>query len=378
MRDLMARLGRRIARQLRNEERGAIGIIVAVLIGCGVLTGMGALVVDVGQLYQERAELQDGADAAAIGVAKSCALGVCDPTVASQYADANASSLTGGNAAASLVCGSGTGLTVCPASTGALTDCPAPPPGVNYVDVTTSTQTASGSTVLPPAFAATLLGTSYSGTTVTACSQAAWGAPSSATTTAVTISACEWDQATAQGTSFAPGPPYPPDPAPAPAFDQVLTLNTGASSGGCATEPAGADAPGSFGWANHPRGNCTVPISAPSFAARTRTAASFSCLLVLQNAQANQIPLLLPIYVSMNGLPGNPTYVLQGFADFVVTGYNLPGIGPGFSASDWLNSANDCTGTNYCLNGYFVQGVIPSTGALAGTNLGASVIDLTG
>ncbi len=81
-----------------------IGVLVAVLIGGGVLTGMGALVVDVGQLYQERAELQNGADAAALGVAKSCALGTCTLAaagqVAGQLADANASSLTGGTAAA--------------------------------------------------------------------------------------------------------------------------------------------------------------------------------------------------------------------------------------------------------------------------------------
>ena len=69
------------------------------------------------------------------------------------------------------------------------------------------------------------------------------------------------------------------------------------------------------------------------------------------------------------------TYALQGFADFVVTGYNLP---PGVYAADWLNPANSCQGTDYCLTGYFVQGVIPSTGSLAGTDLGASVIDLTG
>jgi len=77
--------------------------------------------------------------------------------------------------------------------------------------------------------------------------------------------------------------------------------------------------------------------------------------------------------VSLNGAGG--TYVLRGFADFVVTGYNLP---PGFFAADWLNPANSCQGTDYCLTGYFVQGVIPATGALTGTYLGTSVIDLTG
>ena len=69
--------------------------MVALLFGGGVLMGLGALVIDVGQLYQERAELQDGADAAALGVAKSCALGNCTQAgavqVAVQLADDNAS-----------------------------------------------------------------------------------------------------------------------------------------------------------------------------------------------------------------------------------------------------------------------------------------------
>jgi hypothetical protein len=46
--------------------------------------------------------------------------------------------------------------------------------------------------------------------------------------------------------------------------------------------------------------------------------------------------------------------------------------------ADWLNPANTCSGAEYCLTGYFVQGVIPATGSLAGTDLGVSVIDLTG
>jgi Flp pilus assembly protein TadG len=364
MRDLMASRARPILRLLRRDERGAIGVLVAIFIGAGVLTGMGALVIDVGRLYQERAELQNGADAAALGVAKSCALGTCAPGVAPGYADANASRLTGGSAAVGLVCGSGN-LAVCPAPTGAKTDCPAAPSaGIGYVQVYTSTQTSSGSTLLPPIFARTLLGNSGdAGTTVSSCSQAVWGAPSAATTAAVTISACEWDQATQQGTF------------PAPPADQVLMLNnTGANNNGCATEPAGSDGPASFGWAAHPAGNCTLPVGGPSFPGRTQMRVSFSCQLVLSNAQQTQTPILVPVYVSVNGVPGNITYVLKGFADFVVTGYHMPG----FDAADWLNPANDCAGTDYCLNGYFTQGIIPTTGSLGGTDLGASVIELTG
>jgi len=367
----MASLARLVLVRLRRDERGVVAAIVAILLGAGVLTGMCALVIDVGQIYQERAELQNGADAAALAVAKSCALGACTPGVAGQLADGNASALTGGREGVALVCGSGS-LGSCPTSTGSITDCPPPPAGTNFVDVYTQTQTASGS-LLPPVFATTLLGnSSYQGTTVHACAQAEWGAPSAATADALTISACEWDQATQQGTVYAPAPPYSQNAVPAASFDEVLTLNPG-NDVGCATEPAGADGPGTFGWAAAATGNCTLPVSGLSFPAGTGPSVSASCQAVLQNAQQSQIPILVPVYVSLNRTSG--TYVLQGFADFVVTGYNLP---PGFFAADWLNPANSCQGTDYCLTGYFVQGIIPATGSLTGTELGASVIDLTG
>lgn len=368
----MTSLVRLIAVRLRRDERGVVGVIVAIFLGAGVLTGLGALVLDVGQLYQERAELQNGADAGALAVAKSCALGACTATVAGQLADDNASSLTGGTQGVTLVCGSGS-LGGCPGSTGSLTSCPpAPPAGTNFVEVYTATQTASGSTLLPPVFARTLLGASYQGTTVRACAQAEWGPPSGATTVAVTISACEWDQSTQQGALFASAPPYSQNPLPAPGFDQVLTLSAGNDTG-CATEPAGADGSGTFGWAADSSGNCTLPVSGSSFPGSAGTMVTAACLNVLQNAQQNQIPILVPVYVSLNTAANS--YALKGFAEFVVTGYNFA---PGFLEPDWLNPADTCTGTNYCLTGYFVQGVIPATGSFAGPSLGASVIDLTG
>ncbi len=372
MRDLTASLARRVLVRLRRDDRGVVGAIVAILLGAGVLTGMCAVVIDVGQIYQERAELQNGADAAALAVAKSCALGVCTPSVAGQLADGNASRLTGGTEGVSIVCGSG-GLGSCPASTGSLTSCPADPAaGTNFVDVYTATETASGSTLLPPVFAASLLGSSYKGTTVGACAQAEWGPPSAATTVALAISACEWDQATQQGTVFAPAPPYSQSPLPSVSVDQVLTLNPGNGTG-CATEPAGADGPDTFGWVEAAAGSCTLPVTGPTFPESTATTVTAACLTILQNAQQTEVPVLVPVYVSLNTAAG--TYELEGFADFVVTGYNLP---PGFSEPDWLNPANTCTGTSYCLTGYFVQGVIPATGSFAGPSLGASVIDLTG
>jgi len=153
----MRRLASPVLRLLRRDERGVVAVLVGLLIG-GVLLGLGALVIDVGQLYQERAELQSGADAAALAVAKSCATGsTCTSSLAAQYANENASALTGHKAAVSLVCGSLGGLGACPASTGAMTDCPSAPSGSQgYVDVHTATATSGGGTVIAPVLAKAL------------------------------------------------------------------------------------------------------------------------------------------------------------------------------------------------------------------------------
>lgn len=378
MRELILRLARPMMRLLGRDERGAIGVLIAVLIGGGVLLGMGALAIDVGQLYQNRAELQNGADAAALAVADSCALGSCTTGVAGQYATGNASKLTGNNAAVDLVCGSGTGMAVCPASTGAPYDCPAnPPSGTNYVDVHTSTLTGSGSTLLPPAFARTLLGhAGYAGTHVKACSQAEWGAPSSAQTIAFTISACSWYAYTNNGTNFAPPPPYPPNP---PASDDHILYehgSNGATTTGCPPyQPSGQDGPGNFGWTSDPSGNCSTFINNGSYGGSTGTPASGACQTMLQQAQTNRTLVYLPVYSAISGTGNNQTYTLLGFAAFVITGYHITGS---FQAKDWLTNKSPCTGSDFCISGFFTQGLIPSTGGLGGKGLGASIVKLTG
>jgi Flp pilus assembly protein TadG len=366
MRNLIFGLARPMMRLLGRDEEGAIGVLVAIFIAGGVLLGMGALVIDVGRLYQNQAELQNGADAAALGVAKSCASGACNAGLAGGYANANASNLTAGQAAVDLVCGTGSLGAGCVSP---LLTCPAnPAASTNYVDVRTSTGTPSG--LLPPVFARTLLGNgSYSGTNVKACAQAEWGPPATASTIAFTISACEWDDATNQGASFAPPPPS----LPASSFDQVLKIHTTSSSTGCPTEPAGADAPGNFGWTDD-TGNCSVTISSGSYGGSTGTSVSQDCKTALQNDQANKTLIFIPVYTKVTGTGTNAVFTLKGFAAFVITGYHLPG----FSVSDWLNPSNDCNGSDFCINGYFTQGLVPSSGSIGGPNLGASIIVLSG
>jgi hypothetical protein len=70
-----------------SDERGVAGVIVAVMML--VLIGAGAMAVDVGQIYAERAQLQNGADSGALAVARSCKHSLCDPTLANGLANAN-------------------------------------------------------------------------------------------------------------------------------------------------------------------------------------------------------------------------------------------------------------------------------------------------
>lgn len=372
MRNLTGGLARPMLRLLGRDDRGGVGVLVAILLAGGVLLGMGALTVDVGQIYSERAQLQNGADAGALAVAKTCARGACAPGVAPAYANANAHDHA---SRVNLICGSGS-LGACPASTASITNCPPnPSAGTNYVDVHTSTLTASGSTLLPPTFGSALLGKqNYNGTTVFACAQAEWGPPSATSGMGVTFSACEWDQATNNGTLFAPPPPYPPNPLPAPSLDRVLKLHTPSSNTSCPTEPAGADAPGNFGWTSDPTSTCTTPIINGTYGGNTGNSISQPCKTVIAADQANKTLIFIPIYVSVGGTGANSSYTLKGFAAFVITGYHLPG----FSASDWLNPANNCRGPNTCINGYFTQGLVPSGGSVGGPNLGAEIIALTG
>ncbi|MFN3925460.1 MAG: pilus assembly protein TadG-related protein, partial [Pseudarthrobacter sp.] len=61
----------------KANEKGAISVIVAILMV--TLLGFVAIAVDVGVIYSERAQLQNGADASAIALAQKCARNAADP-----------------------------------------------------------------------------------------------------------------------------------------------------------------------------------------------------------------------------------------------------------------------------------------------------------
>lgn len=76
---------RRIGKPRPDRERGAAGVLAAVT--SLVLIGAGALAVDVGQIYAERAQLQNAADAGALAVVQACHATGCTQTEAEAIAE---------------------------------------------------------------------------------------------------------------------------------------------------------------------------------------------------------------------------------------------------------------------------------------------------
>jgi hypothetical protein len=358
---------------LRRDDRGAVSAVVAILLGCSVLLGTGALVVDVGRLQVEREQLQSGADAAALAVAKACATkGSCTTTVAGGYADGNAKD---GTSAVTVVCGTGPGLPSCPAEPDNLTACLGNPPvGVPYVEVRTATRLSDGSTLLPPTFARSLAGMSgYRGSTVQACSRVAWGPPAGTAGIAITISQCNWQVMTGNGTTF-------------PTDERIIYLHDPQTddpdSATCPKDPSGKTAPGGFGFLSANAGICEASGTVGTDWAGSTGNNSHDCPTGLDADRASGQPIPLPVYDTVSSNGTNTTYHIVGFAAFVVTGWNLTSssmasnIPPGSVAP--RPAASYCTGSARCLYGYFTTKLVPTGSFSGGTNFGVSVLKTAG
>jgi Flp pilus assembly protein TadG len=362
----------------QKSDDGAIALLVAILLGGGVLMGMAALSVDVGRLQSERRQVQNGADSASLALAKQCAATTtCDASLAVGHtgrdmANPNAND---GQTRLTRICGVGPGLAACPAQTGVvLGQCPPVPAGMaNWVRVNTATAQVGGGTLLPYAFAQTLTG-APDGKTVSACAQSAWGTPSSMGALPVTLSQCEWDAATAGGTAFPAQPPYPPYP-PA-AKETKLVLHSPTEGGGsCPTGYSGGayfDLPGGFGWLDG-GGSCQITTAVGSTVHSDTGASSSTCSDVI-TANVGKI-LYLPIYSSASKT--GKTYTIAGYAAFYVTGYTLPAAHPKKVPSPI--HGNWCTGSDQCIYGFFTKALVPSSGVVGtGPSFGASVLGLIG
>ena len=378
-----------------NGDDGAVAVIVALL--SVALLGFGAIVIDVGALYAEKRDLQNGTDAAAFAVAQACAGGNCGAfdTDAEFFADGNASDDASD---VTEVCGAG--VAVLPGCT----DAPTGLAGDGYVRVTARTENASGGNLVPP-FLAQVLDPSYTGTEVTASSTVVWGGAISAVSDIpVTLSACEFAEFTAAG--LAPKPNFTAYPAQGYAASWLTSATggkahervffthdsqgeaTGQST--CPATPPGGDASGSFGWLDDPAGIPGCPL---------QTTVSPDGDLGYDNAQGNTVPseckksfpppgtvVFIPVYdyftvkdvQTTQGGGNNVWYHVDGYAAFYVTGYNLQlGGGATGDKQSIVTGQYPCSGQLRCISGFFTTALAPTPGIVGGgTSYGAKITQM--
>ena len=352
----------------RSREAGAVATIVAIFFGTGVLLGLGALVIDTGSLLYERRQLQNGADAAALSLARNCAkaqAGVSGYSCDTSSTRAGLIDLAGKNAAdqwsdipllggvcgsAALVAANPSAFTPCPAPSTALVECPATTSTAKYVEVRTSTKTASGSTILPPILAQMLAGGTYAGETVKACARAGWGPlGNSGPALPLVIGVCEWNTATANGTIYAPPPTPQYTPAPnqtvyrpngnqpyvLPSLPSVVPANTIVSiiahtASGSNTvnncpanpaPPAGQDYPGGFGWTTADTTCSAIFADTGNLTGDGGNAPPQDCKHVGPVSSYVGKIVNIPIFTNVAVSNGTATYTISGLAAFYLAGY---------------------------------------------------------
>lgn len=322
------------------EERGASAVIVGILMI--PILGFLAISVDVGALYAEKAQLQNGADAAAIAIARNCAIdGLCNsPTtaVAQAQAFANANS------------NDGTSNVLTPTF-----------PTATSVRVEASTRETSGANALSHPFAR-FIGTNS--TTVKAAAVVQWGGPISGPVFPLALSYCEF---LASGVS------------PTPA---LVTIRYDENKT-CKKTPTSADIPGGFGWLDQLAGTCEVQVNlaAATVGSNPGNDPPKYCDAVLAGLENQTI--LLPIFDASTNPGGKGTFHIYAFAAFKVTGWKfgngslLNNVDPAAPAC-LDDKAKVCTGNARFIQGKFERWVeVDPDFVLGGPTLNAYIATLT-
>jgi hypothetical protein len=319
-----------------NDQDGAVAVLVGILLV--VLLGVGALVLDVGNLYWERRQLQTGAEAAALSAAQDYASGN------GGAAEAGARNLADAND-----------------TRGAFVSDFAPNLVAQEVTVTARTGDLAGGGVLSSWLAQVIGNPDYF---ATATATARWGGVGGGATVPLTFSQCEWQQMTGG------------DVANLPTGERTVYFHssqTAASINSCGG-PANQDHPGGFGWLNPNGPGCSSIVNLGQVQTDTGNNVPNACTEEYLRSLIGGPPVLLPIFGSVTSQGNNATFQIIGFAALEVSGYR-------FSGSKFNEPTGDvpCSGNDRCIRGnfvaYYALDAVPSVGA---PNFGVTTVQLTG
>lgn len=249
-----------------SRQRGATAVIVA--ISMMAMLGFAAVAIDLGGAYSEHQQLQNGADAGALAIAQSCALGDCVDS-SDKYAKANK------------LDGQATGQVV-----GAIT----------------STVTVETSSVRKNWFGA-VIGIPTS--TLTARATAEWGWPSGGATLPLTFSWCAFYEATGGW-----------DDEGKPLSDTEAAIHVIEKS---CTPPAHNEVPGGFGWLTGI--NCSATVLAGNWVLTDPGNDGSTSCKDFDWTTLQSKTVLVPIFDQFTGSGSNAMYQIKGLAAFTITGY---------------------------------------------------------
>lgn len=335
---------RRIVTHPESRERGASGVLVAVMML--VLIGAGALAVDTGQIYAERAQLQNGADAAAVAVAQACQKAPCSQA----QADALAISLANQN---SLDGGSNVVLPV---------DLTVP----NQVTVRTSTrQGNAGPGFLSKMFASAL---NAPPVTVGAKATAIVGPPGSGSGFPLAISDDCYNLSGASQTAVVQKISYKP--------------------GGTCTGPSGTQIPGGWGWLDQSSPcEATTQIGSNEVGSDPGNNPPNECQTILQGwkdtiLSGGEVNASFPVFDDATNNGQNGSFNIVGYATFKIWGWKFGNNGVyefrNKATDPGMNSSLACTaGNDRCIIGQFVKFVtIGSGGGSPGGTIDLGTVDV--
>jgi hypothetical protein len=331
---------RRLTLDKAQNEKGAISVIVAILLV--TLLGFVAIAVDVGVIYSERAQLQNGADASAIALAQKCARNAADPvcsttsTLATSLANQNA--LDGMSKVHTIELDK----------------------TARKVSVTTSAKEAGGTDNSVSLFFADVLGVPTK--EVGARASAVWGSPKAGRTAfPLAFSICQVKDNVG-------------------AALQLLQEHGKNANADCNYGPSGAAVQGGFGWLVQDAGACggTVDLAVSEGGSDPGNNAPGNCNTELNRwasdiTAGRDVIVLLPVFNKVTGTGAGAVYGLVSFAAFKVTGWKFSGDSSlpytfqnRASTTTGVTSATECRGECRGVIGSFVKYVSLADGYTLG------------